>query len=149
MLPKKWGQGQLFAFSALDGDSFFTDDLAGTLSGDKIGVIFETLTRRTLYSGDINKDLSPEITCVASDIIEVNSQKGNFSIIFAERHLIVGEYIPEAGVIHPESKKEMLEAIDEFMDEIENLMQETKAGADTREERDKIQQRLRKLTEHM
>ena len=41
MLPKKWGQGQLFAFSALDGDSFFTDDLAGTLSGDKIGVIFE------------------------------------------------------------------------------------------------------------
>lgn len=49
----------------------------------------------------------------------------------------------------PESKKEMLEAIDEFMDEIENLMQETKAGADTREERDKIQQRLRKLTEHM
>ena len=98
MIPKKWGQGQLFAFSALDGDSFFTDDLAGALSGDKIGVIFETLTRRTLYSGDINNDLSPEITCVASDIIEVNSQKGNFSIIFAERHLIVGEYIPEAGV---------------------------------------------------
>lgn len=49
----------------------------------------------------------------------------------------------------PESKKEMLEAIDEFMDEIENLMQETKSGADTREEREKIQQRLRKLTDHM
>lgn len=49
----------------------------------------------------------------------------------------------------PESKKEMLEAIDDFMDEIESLMQETKAGADTREEREKIQQRLRKLTDHM
>ncbi len=98
MIPKKWGQGQLFAFSALDGDSFFTDDLAGTLSGDKIGVIFELHTRRTLYSGDINKDLSPEITGVASDMIEVHTQKGDFSIIFAGRHLVVGEYIPEAGV---------------------------------------------------
>lgn len=27
MLPNKWGQGQLFAFSALDGESLFTDDL--------------------------------------------------------------------------------------------------------------------------
>ncbi|MBR5497104.1 MAG: hypothetical protein IKV76_03895 [Clostridia bacterium] len=98
MLPKKWGQGQLFAFSALDGESLFTDDLAGTLSGDRIGVMFETLTRRTLYSGDINKDLSPEITCVASDIIEVCTKSGSFSIIFAERHLVVGEYVPEAGV---------------------------------------------------
>ena len=39
MVPKKWGQGQLFAFSALDGDALFTDDFAGTLSGDKIGII--------------------------------------------------------------------------------------------------------------
>lgn len=47
----------------------------------------------------------------------------------------------------PESKKEMFEAFDEFMDEIENLIQETKSGADTREEREKIQQWLRKLTD--
>lgn len=98
MLPKKWGQGQLFAFSALDGDSFFTDDLAGTLSGDKIGVIFETLTRRTLYFGDINKDFVPTFSCVASDMIDLDTAKGSFSIIFAERHLVVGEYLPETGV---------------------------------------------------
>lgn len=49
----------------------------------------------------------------------------------------------------PETKEEMLKAIDEFMDEIENLMQETKAGADTREEREKIQKRLRQLTERL
>ena len=40
MIPKKWGQGQLFAYSALDGDSFFNNDFTGTLTGDKIGVIF-------------------------------------------------------------------------------------------------------------
>lgn len=49
----------------------------------------------------------------------------------------------------PETKEEMLKAIDEFMDEIENLMQETKAGADTREEREKIQKRLRQLTDRL
>ena len=42
MIPNKWGQGQLFAFSALDGASFFSDDFTGTLAGDKIGVIFNT-----------------------------------------------------------------------------------------------------------
>lgn len=98
MIPKKWGQGQLFAFSALDGESLFSDDFTGTLCGDKIGVIFNTNCRRTLFSGDINKDLSPEIKCVASDIIEINTQKGNFSMIFEERHLVVGEYIDDTGV---------------------------------------------------
>ena len=43
MMPTKWGQGQIFAFSAIDGDSFFGDDFAGTLAGDKIGVIFHTI----------------------------------------------------------------------------------------------------------
>ena len=98
MIPEKWGQGQLFAFSALDGESFFTDDFTGHLTGDRLGVIFETSTRRTLYSGDINKFLSPKISCVASDIIEVTTQTGNFSIIFAERHLIIGEFIQDSGV---------------------------------------------------
>lgn len=98
MIPEKWGQGQIFAFSALDGDSFFTDDLAGTLTGDKIGIIFETMIRRTLYSGDINKAFAPEIRCVASDFIEVHTKKGDFSMIFAQRHLVAGEYLPEAGV---------------------------------------------------
>jgi len=98
MIPKKWGQGQLFAFSALDGESLFSDDFTGTLCGDKIGVIFNTNCRRTLFTGDINKDLSPEIKCVASDIIEINTQKGNFSMIFEERHLVVGEYIDDTGV---------------------------------------------------
>ena len=31
-IPNIWGQGQLFAFSALDGNSLFSDDLVGTLS---------------------------------------------------------------------------------------------------------------------
>ena len=40
MVPKKWGQGQLFAFSALDGLSYASDDFTGMLCGDRIGVRF-------------------------------------------------------------------------------------------------------------
>ena len=98
MVPTKWGQGQLFAFSALDGESLFSDDFTGTLSGDKIGVIFHTNCRRTLFFGDMSKDITPKFSCVTSDMININTLAGNFSIIFAERHLVVGEYASETGV---------------------------------------------------
>ena len=98
MIPNKWGQGQLFAFSALDGKSLFTDDLTGVLSGDKIGVIFHTFCRRTLFFGNMNKFVKPEIRCVISDMIAVDTLVGTLSMIFAERHIIVGEYADLLGV---------------------------------------------------
>ena len=98
MIPNKWGQGQLFAFSALDGESLFSDDFTGTLAGDKIGVIFHTMCRRTLYFGDMNKFIIPKLTYVTSDMISIETLLGNFSMIFAERHLVVGEYDDILGV---------------------------------------------------
>lgn len=98
MIPKKWGQGQLFAFSALDGKSLFTDDFTGTLSGDKIGVIFHTQCRRVLFFGNMNKYIAPEIKCVTSDLIEVETLLGNLSMAFAARHLVVGEYTDMSAV---------------------------------------------------
>ena len=98
MIPDKWGQGQLFAFSALDGESYFTDDLTGTLAGDKVGVIFNTTCRRTLYFGDMNKFLASEFKAVTSDMISINTLSGNISMIFAERHLVVGECGDVPGV---------------------------------------------------
>lgn len=90
MLPKKWGQGQLFAFSAVDGESFFNSDFTGTLSGDKIGVIFHTKCRRTLFF----TDAATSLNCVASDMILLE----NASMIFAERHLVTGKINGKANV---------------------------------------------------
>ena len=98
MIPSKWGQGQLFAFSALDGEALFTDDFTGMFSGDKIGIIFNSLCRRTLYFGDVNGLSKPEFRCVTSDAIIVDTNSGVFSIIFAERHLVVGTYEEQTGV---------------------------------------------------
>lgn len=91
MILNKWGQGQLFAFSALDGESLFSSDLTGTLAGDKIGIVFNTVCRRTLYFGDIHKILAPRFESVTSDMIELSTLTGNLSMIFAERHLVIGE----------------------------------------------------------
>ena len=98
MIPKKWGQGQLFAFSALDGESLFSDDFTGTLSGDKVGVIFHTLYRRMLFFGNMNKLIDPEIKYVTSDMIEVETVLGNLSMLFAQRHLVTGEYSERLGI---------------------------------------------------
>ncbi len=98
MIPKKWGQGQLFAFSAVDGESFFSDDFTGTLAGDKIGVIFHTKLRRTLFFSDINGS-APDFTCVASDLITLENACGKYSIIFAQRHLIIGTTAHENSVL--------------------------------------------------
>lgn len=101
MLPKKWGQGQLFAFSAVDGKSFFNSDFTGTLSGDKIGVIFHTKCRRTLFF----TDASPSLNCVASDVILLE----NASMIFAERHLVTGEINGNANVfVSPDGECEII-----------------------------------------
>ncbi len=97
MIPNKWGQGQIFAFSALDGESLFGDDFSGILSGDKIGIIFQTKCRRTLFFCDMT-DMSPDFRCVTSDMIELETRDGNFNIIFAQRHLIIGETAKEPGI---------------------------------------------------
>ena len=98
MIPSKWGQGQIFAFSALDGDAFFTDDFTGTLSGDKTGIIFHSRCRRTLYFGDMSNLIEPAFKCVTSDMITVETLAGTFGILFAERHLVVGTYGESTGV---------------------------------------------------
>lgn len=92
MVPQKGGQGQLFAFSALEGDAFFTDDFTGILSGDKIGVIFHSLCRRTLYFGDMNNLIAPKLKCVTSDMIILETLIGTLSKISGNQRLRVENY---------------------------------------------------------
>ena len=48
VFPTIWSQGQLFAFSALDGESYAQDDFVGVLSGDKVGVRFYTKVKKRI-----------------------------------------------------------------------------------------------------
>ena len=98
IIPTKWGQGQLFAFSALDGSSYFTDEFAGMLSGDRIGVRFYSNTRREIAFANVwGKNL--EFDAVTSDYICCHFPgQDPMRIIYADQHLIIGNV---AGVVVP------------------------------------------------
>ena len=90
ILPKKWGQGQLFAFSALDGPSYFSDDFTGILSGDKIGIRFFSKIKRELALVNVyGRNL--EFDAVTSDYIRFHFPAQDcMRIIYAKQHLVVG-----------------------------------------------------------
>lgn len=93
-LPRIWGQGQLFAYSALDGDSFSSDDLAGYLSGDRIGIIFCLKDRRELaFTGLV--DASSDFTAVTSDYFRFGTA---CTVLFVKRNILIGEV---SGSVRP------------------------------------------------
>jgi len=90
-LPNIWGQGQLFAFSYLDGDSFAGDDLCGMLSGDRIGVRFYLKVKRELAIVNLSGN-SPCFEAVTGDLIRLRLADGGcIRLIFAKRNLVIGE----------------------------------------------------------
>ncbi len=94
--PNIWGGGQLFAFSALDGDSFCSDDFVGYLCADKIGIRFETKIKRELILVNLKRKDLPEFKTVASDIITLSTKANDINIIYANRHLIVGNTVNDS-----------------------------------------------------
>lgn len=105
MLPNKWGQGQLFAFSALDGTSLFSDDFVGILSGDRIGIRFLTKIRRELaIVGYRTNDLVFPI--VSGDYICAKlTEDRTIRILYHDTHLIIGDLPEDAcAVVFTEGK---------------------------------------------
>ena len=98
ILPNVWSQGQLFAFSALDGESLATKDFVGTLCGDKIGIRFHTAVKRELCISAVST-LKPDIKTVAGDIIEMETLQGNMSIIYADTHTVIGNVVSPAVAV--------------------------------------------------
>ncbi len=84
-IPKIWGEGQLFSYSAYDGTSYHTKDFCAMLSKNKTGLRFYTKTVREL----VISDKTPENTlykAVTSDYISGDE----FKALFADRHTVIG-----------------------------------------------------------
>ncbi len=87
--PNIWGHGQLFAFSALDGEAPMGDDFSGILCADKIGIRFFSRMRRELVITGKGRFL-PSFETVTGDLITVNTKTGQVDILYAAAHLIIG-----------------------------------------------------------
>ena len=89
-LPNIWGKGQSFALSALDGQSSNVRDFVGLLSGDRLGIRFESGVRRELAvvklrGNQMNYDI------VSSDCIKCTFRDGSSAMfIYHSHNLIVG-----------------------------------------------------------
>lgn len=90
ILPDRWGQGQLFAFSALDGNALASDDFPGMLCGDRVGVRFFSHVRRELAIVPL---CGPGLTfdAVTGDCILFGFPgQERMRILYARPHLIIG-----------------------------------------------------------
>ena len=84
-----WSQGQLFAFSGLDGKTDYKNDFTGILSGDRIGIKFFTKIKRELaIVGFSTKELT--FDHVLGDCISAKTDKGSLNIVFQQRNLVIG-----------------------------------------------------------
>lgn len=109
-LPNIWGQGQLFAFSALDGDAYATNDFVGMLSGDRLGVRFYTKVIRELaVVGIETKELT--FKAVTGDYIcAVTGEKEEIIILYYDTNTIIGQISSGAcPVVFVEGKSRIIE----------------------------------------
>ena len=104
-IPKIWGAGQLFAYSAWDGPSYGTSDFSGMLSGDRIGIRFNSKVRRELSIVNIKGEelvfdaVTGDYICFRSGREDVENiaqcsdhgcEASAMRVIYARRHLIIG-----------------------------------------------------------
>ena len=96
-IPNVWGQGQIFAFSALDGKTSRKNDLVGVLAGDRVGIRFNTKVRRELaVSG--NGAIAIDFSAVCGDYICAETVTGCIKLLFYSSRTIIGE-VPEGAVV--------------------------------------------------
>ncbi len=110
LVPKIWGAGQIFAFSALDGKASNTDDFAGMLSGDRLGVRFYSEVVRELAIVGIQSN-ALKFNAVTGDYINAVTAEGEENIIiYYDTHLIIGQVSTGATpVVHIDGKAKITE----------------------------------------
>ena len=90
-----WGQGQIFAFSALDGKTSAADDFTGILCADRIGIKFLKKVKRELaIVGYVTDELVFDAVC--GDYICARTHDEKIRIIYADTNLIVGDMCSDA-----------------------------------------------------
>lgn len=90
ILPDRWGQGQLFAFSALDGNALASDDFPGMLCGDRVGIRFYRHVRRELAIVPL---YGPGLTfdAVTGDCVLFGFPgQARMRMLYSRPHLIIG-----------------------------------------------------------
>jgi len=90
-LPDVWGEGSIFAFSGMDGETNTISQFVATYGSEPFGLLFHTPTRRVLSV------LLPEpgtVRVATGDVYGVATTSGDLVVAYASWHTIVG-IVPE------------------------------------------------------
>lgn len=82
-----WGYGQLFGFSALEGENRYYNDFIGTLTKKKIGIRFELKEWLKIIFPVVGR---VKFNALMSDFIEAKTQNGGFFLTFLDNDTLVG-----------------------------------------------------------
>ena len=99
--PKIYGQGAVFAFSGLDGQTDYKHDFVGSLSGDHIGVLFHLKVRRELFFELLPSVKNVDYKAVTHDVLDVDMKTGQdgsypLKVTYANAKTIIGRTSPFA-----------------------------------------------------
>ena len=97
MLPNQWSQGQLFAFSGLDGENPMTADVPAILCGDKIGVKLYANTVQELWMSR-PAHVKPVADAVCGDFFTMPTAAGTMMMVYLKPRLVAGQTVNGGAV---------------------------------------------------
>lgn len=90
-LPDVWGEGALFAFSGIDGETNAASGFVATYARDPYGLLFHT-PRRRLLDVEVGETGIPRIAL--GDVYAVGTGRGELVVAFSAWHTVIGA-LPE------------------------------------------------------
>ena len=90
-LPDVWGEGALFAFSGMDGETSVSSGFVATFARERYGLLFHTPRRRLL---DIELCHEGAVRLATGDVLGVETPQGDLVLVFSHWHTLIG-VIPE------------------------------------------------------
>ena len=86
-LPDVWGEGALFAFSGIDGETSAASGFVATLARDAYGLLFHTPCRRYL---DVTLGETGVPRIAVGDVYAVETGQGDLVVTFSAWHTLIG-----------------------------------------------------------
>lgn len=90
-LPNIWGEGAIFAFSGMDGETCSRSEFVFSFAAQPYGFLIQTPTRRIL---EITPVELGRVLTATNDVLSVETPQGELLVTFAAWHTLVGR-LPE------------------------------------------------------
>ena len=85
--PDVWGEGALFAFSGMDGETSVSSGFVASLARERYGLLFHTPRRRLL---DIELRHEGAVRLATGDVLGVETPQGDLVLVFSHWHTLIG-----------------------------------------------------------